>query len=172
MLDGLWDLLNTSQFRAVGVALYVVNRAQDMYSGPVIRRFEYICFSIASQASLRSSNLVHLRDSLLEFLVLTFLVAVSFALKFRQQILTFFTSLYCFTPHTSMADSTRRLGICSVVLGDERNCLCKGGVTERQPWPFCLRSLRRLMLETRSVACHNRRSDTETDCYHPAQRHP
>ena len=54
--------------------------------GPIALASETYPLSIASRASLSSSNFIHLCYSLLEFLVLAFLVAMSFILPAHQRL--------------------------------------------------------------------------------------
>lgn len=73
-------------FSAVDTAVGGVVRTQDTYSGPRIPQRMMYLLSIASGASLCSSNLLHFCYPFLKFLILAFLVAVSLVLHTRQHL--------------------------------------------------------------------------------------
>lgn len=102
--------------------------------------------SIASLSLLRSSQLVHLGDALLELVVLAFLIGVSLVLYRKQPSVTQVcamsncniqqqSSSTWAIPRTSTADSTPRSGSGSAVSADGRSCLCTGWGGGRRTFP-------------------------------------
>ena len=93
--------------------------------------------SVTPRALLCCSDLIHLRYSLHELVVLAFFVGVSFGLGIMSTVPSAWSADYL--PHISMAYTRSCVGICSVVLGDWRNCLCM--LTVASPLTFLLLSL-------------------------------
>ena len=81
---------------------------------------QLLCLSLL----LSSSIFIHLLHSGLELFILTFFVTMSFRL-WKQSVSCLAPDLVLADlPRTSMAGTILYAGICSVVLGDGRSCLC------------------------------------------------